>query len=72
VKRLAVTAVLAVAVVLGGAHGCQGTDPSPNPLKPCPVGQVRRVANVKPPWSYECFTDTRYGATTAKHRKKRS
>jgi hypothetical protein len=67
VKRIALAAVIAAAVVLGGAHGCQGTDPSPNPLKPCPVGQVRQAANVKPPFVYKCYPATR----TATHRKKR-
>lgn len=67
-KRAAAAAVVVLAVALGTASGCQGTDPSPNPLKPCPVGQVRRVANVKPPFRYECFPAAR-NATRA-HRKK--
>ncbi len=67
-KRLAAIVAIAAAVVLGGAHGCQGTDPSPNPLKPCPIGQVRRVANVKPPFQYKCYPNAR---TTTAHRKKR-
>lgn len=67
-KRAAVAAVIAAAVVLGGAHGCQGTDPSPNPLKPCPAGQVRRVENVRPPFRYACYPATRPVTT---HRKKR-
>lgn len=65
-KRLAIAAAVTAAVVLGGAHGCQGTDPSPNPLKPCPIGQVRRAANAKPPFQYK-----RYPAPATTHRKKR-
>jgi hypothetical protein len=69
VKRLAVATVITAAVVLGGAHGCQGTDPSPNPLKACPLGQVRRVANVKPPFQYKCYPAP--GRTTTHRKKKR-
>lgn len=65
-----VVAVLAVAgAVALGVNGCHGTDPSPNPNKPCPAGQVRHVVNIKPVFEYECFPVTVRHVTT--HRKKR-
>ena len=67
-KRIAIAALITAAVVLGGAHGCQGTDPSPNPLKPCPIGQVRWAANIKPPFQYKGYPDAH---TTTAHQKKR-
>lgn len=42
-RRRIIAVALALAVALGAA-GCQfhaGTDPSWNPFKPCPHGQVR-------------------------------
>lgn len=65
-KKILACLAVALAVVLG-VHGCHGTDPSANPLKPCPAGQVRRVENISPPFRYACFTATRPVTT---HRKK--
>lgn len=65
-KKILACLAVAGAVVLG-VHGCHGTDPSANPLKPCPAGQVRRVENISPPFRYACFTATH----VATHRKKR-
>lgn len=68
-RRAAISAVVALAIALGAASGCQGTDPSPNPAKACPVGQVRKIVRFTPPFSYECFPVVTHGATV--HRKKK-
>lgn len=68
-KRLIAGLIVAGAIALGVASH-HGTDPSPNPLKPCAAGYTRSIVpGSRAPYEYACYPAVSHAATT--HRKKR-